>query len=90
MDLSAISPEILARLQFADRSRHVMFSVEPGLLVRGDSRMLHAVMENLLGNAWKFSARCSNAEIAVGRLSPRGAFFVRDNVPALTWPRSRA
>lgn len=37
------------------------------------------MMENLLGNAWKFSARCSNAEISVGRLSPRGAFFVRDN-----------
>ncbi|MES2241752.1 MAG: PAS domain-containing protein [Pseudomonadota bacterium] len=79
VDLSAISTEILARLQSADRSRHVVFSVEPGLLVHGDSRLLQAVMENLLGNAWKFSARCSNAEISVGRLSPRGAFFVRDN-----------
>ncbi|WP_397409637.1 PAS domain-containing protein [Polaromonas sp.] len=79
VDLSAISTEILARLQSADQSRHVVFSVAPDLLVHGDSRLLHAVMENLLGNAWKFSARCSNAEIAVGRLSPRGAFFVRDN-----------
>jgi PAS domain S-box-containing protein len=79
VDLSAISTEILARLQSADRSRHVVFSVEPDLLVHGDSRLLHAVMENLLGNAWKFSARCSNAEISVGRQSPRGAFFVRDN-----------
>ena len=79
VDLSAISTEILARLQSADRSRHVVFSVELDLLVHGDSRLLHTVMENLLGNAWKFSARCSNAEISVGRLSPRGAFFVRDN-----------
>lgn len=79
VDLSAISSEILARLQSADLSRHVVYSVEPGLLVHGDSRLLQAVMENLLGNAWKFSARCSNAEISVGRLSPRGAFFVRDN-----------
>ena len=79
IDLSAVGTEILERLQAADPDRKLHFSVEPGLLVHGDSRLIFSVMENLLGNAWKFSARRPAAEIAVGRLQPGGAFYVRDN-----------
>lgn len=79
IDLSAVSTEILERLRSAERNRQVSFHVEPGLQVQGDSRLIHSMMENLLGNAWKFSSRRSRTEISVGRLSPHGAFFVRDN-----------
>jgi PAS domain S-box-containing protein len=79
VDLSAISCDILERLKLAERDREVKFSVEPGLQVQGDSRLIQSVMENLLSNAWKFTSRRSMAEISVGRVSPRGAFFVRDN-----------
>jgi PAS domain S-box-containing protein len=79
VDLSQIASEILERLQADAPARHVAFSVEPGLQVRGDSRLLRSVMENLLGNAWKFSARVELAEIAVGFSAQHQAFFVRDN-----------
>ncbi len=79
VDLSLLACDILERLQGTDRSRTVVCQVEPGLTVQGDSRLITSVMENLLGNAWKFTARQAQAVITVGRLAPRGAFFVRDN-----------
>jgi light-regulated signal transduction histidine kinase (bacteriophytochrome) len=48
-------------------------------MAQGDARLLRVVMENLLGNAWKFSSRGQAAEIEVGKLEDSGIFFVRDN-----------
>ena len=79
VDMSPLAHDILERLQGNDRSRDVTCQVEPGLMVQGDSRLITSVMENLLGNAWKFTARQAEAVITVGRVAPRGAFFVRDN-----------
>lgn len=79
VDLSAIAAEILARLQAESPERRVHCRVEPGLVVLGDVRLMRSVMENLLGNAWKFSARRQDAEITVGGSVARGEFFVRDN-----------
>jgi light-regulated signal transduction histidine kinase (bacteriophytochrome) len=47
----------------------------------GDARLLGAVLENLLGNAWKFTARCASARIEFGatRSSEHTVMFVRDN-----------
>lgn len=79
VDLSAIASEILERLQAGERTRQAACSIEPGLLVYGDGRLLRSVMENLLGNAWKFSSRRAQTTIAVGRSTAQGAFFVCDN-----------
>ena len=79
VDISAVSNEIVERLRAADLARQVKVHIEPGLRVRGDSRLICSVMENLLGNAWKFSSGQPEAEIAVGRSSAQSAFFVRDN-----------
>ncbi len=49
------------------------------MVVRGDGRLIRSVMENLLGNAWKFSARQALAEISFARSAQADAFFVRDN-----------
>ncbi len=79
IDLSAMSEEILGRLKSKEPEREVSLQVQPGLQLHGDSRLIRAVMENLLGNAWKFSGRKHKTEITVGQLVPGGEFFVRDS-----------
>lgn len=79
VDLSAISREVLDSLRTHAPARHATTVVAPGLAVHGDMRLLRSVMENLLGNAWKFSERREHAEIEVGWSVAQSAFFVRDN-----------
>jgi PAS domain S-box-containing protein len=78
VDLTAVAHETLEGLQMRDESRRVRLKVEEGLLAHGDARLLRLVLENLLGNAWKFTARTDDAAIRVGRVE-RNVFFVRDN-----------
>ena len=79
VDLSAIATEILEGLQAESPARQVRWHVAPDLVVLGDVRLMRSVMENLLGNAWKFTAQREVAEITVGGSVSRGEFFVRDN-----------
>ncbi|MES2688403.1 MAG: PAS domain-containing protein [Pseudomonadota bacterium] len=79
VDLSAISREVLDSLRAHAPARQVHAVVAPGLAAHGDMRLLRSVMENLLGNAWKFSERRERAEIEVGWSADQAAFFVRDN-----------
>jgi PAS domain S-box-containing protein len=79
VNLSDIATEILQRLQSEHPQRHVSWRVEPGLAVMGDVRLLRSVLENLVGNAWKFSAGKPRPEILVGGSRERGEYFVRDN-----------
>ena len=81
VDLSAEAERVLRRLRAADPSRKVTAVVQPGLRTRGDLRLLASLLENLLGNAWKFTARSEDARIelsAAGKDVP-GTFVVRDN-----------
>lgn len=78
VDLTAIAHETLEGLQMRDPARRVRVEIESGLLAPGDARLLRLVIENLLGNAWKFTARTDDAAIHVGR-GEAGVFFVRDN-----------
>ncbi|TFZ02291.1 PAS domain S-box protein [Ramlibacter henchirensis] len=79
VDLSAIATEILEGLQAGSPGRQLRWRVEPGLVVLGDVRLMRSVMENLLGNAWKFTACRERPEIVVGGSVARGEFYVRDN-----------
>jgi PAS domain S-box-containing protein len=81
VDVSAMVREITAELQESSESREVTWAIEDGLFVEADAQLLRAALENLLGNAWKYSARRSRAEIAFGRRREDGedVFFVRDN-----------
>ncbi len=79
VDLGAIARDTLEGLRMQEPEREVEVRVGDALLVQGDLRLLHVVLENLLGNAWKFSSRTTGAVIEVGRLPEGGAFFVRDN-----------
>jgi signal transduction histidine kinase len=80
VDLTAVAHEILGDLQRANPEREVRAAVAHGLTATGDPRLLRLVMQNLLDNAWKFTAGTDGAEIAVdAREEGEGrAYFVRD------------
>ena len=80
-DLSALARLIGVELQKNQPRRKVSFKVTEGLVADGDARLLRIVLENLLGNAWKFTAKCAEAAIEVGMTQQdvNRVFFVRDN-----------
>jgi len=81
VDLSAITRRIADDLCRSDPSRQAEFSIEPGVIAHGDERLLELVMQNLLGNAWKFTAKKEKACIEFGQLKDRNVptYFIRDN-----------
>jgi light-regulated signal transduction histidine kinase (bacteriophytochrome) len=73
---------VATELQQDDPGRHVEFIIPDGILASGDPAMLRIVMENLMGNAWKFTSLVDSARIEVGVSYPTGKpveYFVRDN-----------
>lgn len=82
ISLSKMAREIVARLQFRDPARSVELIVEDNLEVEGDPGLLKAALENLLSNAWKYSAKKERARIEFGSTMQSDgskAYFVRDN-----------
>jgi len=81
VDLSALAERIAQDLKATEPERLVDFSIQPALVAHGDARLLQIVLENLLGNAWKFTSGRTPSRIEVGRSRQDGeeAFFVRDN-----------
>ncbi|MBI4615451.1 MAG: PAS domain S-box protein [Planctomycetes bacterium] len=78
VDLSGLARSIGEELRRAHPARNVELVVEDGLVSRGDSHLLRVVLENLLGNAWKFTSRKERARVEFGR-NGEGEFFVRDD-----------
>lgn len=76
-NLSALAAEVITDLREHDPERDVEVSIEAELVVVGDPPLLRAVMENLLGNAWKYTSSRRRARIEVGARA--GGCFVRDN-----------
>ena len=82
VDLSALAHLTANELQQGQPERHVAFSIAEGVQVQGDAPLLRAVLENLLGNAWKYTSRTESARIEFGRArQPDGSesYFVKDN-----------
>ncbi|MBJ6802593.1 PAS domain-containing sensor histidine kinase [Geomonas propionica] len=81
MDLSAAAAAILQMLQETEPHRLVCQEIEPGLSVKGDVHLVKQLLGNLLGNAWKYTAKTSFPRIAVGKTMISGGevFFVTDN-----------
>lgn len=82
INLSTIAQNIVQDLRHTDPQRIVDTLITPNLTVRGDPRLMKVVLENLLSNAWKFTAKQPFARIEFG-LQEGGAdehvYFVRDN-----------
>ena len=81
VNLSAIVREISEEFHNAEPERQVEFVIADGLIMEGDGQLLHQVLENLLGNAWKFTAKREKARIEFGLLQSgdEEIYFVRDN-----------
>ena len=82
VDLSAEAAKVIRQCSENDTARVLQATVEPGLLVRADSSLLRQVLQNLIGNAWKFSSKKSHAEISFGQqldADQQTVYFVRDN-----------
>jgi PAS domain S-box-containing protein len=81
VDLSALAQDIIERLQQDEPQRKVIFNIQTGVTAEGDTHLLEAVLSNLLGNAFKFTAKRPEARIEFGQTEIQGqhVFFVRDN-----------
>jgi signal transduction histidine kinase len=81
VDVAEIARQVVADLQQRDPERKVEVSVWEGTQAHADPRLLRAALENLIGNAWKFSSKAEHPRIEVGALrdGAEATFFVRDN-----------
>lgn len=81
VDLSELARTVVSELRSHTPDRKVDVVIEDALRAKGDQSLLRAVLENLLGNAWKFTARTAEVRIEVGAKTSEGerAFFVSDN-----------
>lgn len=81
VNLSRMAESVAADLARTEPERNVEFEIAQDLMGQGDHRLLRVVFENLLGNAWKFTAKKASAMIEFGRIDKGGtvAFFIRDN-----------
>jgi signal transduction histidine kinase len=81
VDLSTLVHTIAADLQQTEPNRSVEWDITDGLTAKGDARLLQIALENLLGNAWKFTGKKEQARITFGATqdSERTVYFIRDN-----------
>lgn len=83
IDLSGMALAIAGDLRSGDPNRDTDFVVAPNMNAVGDTRLVRVVLENLLGNSWKFTSKQAHAKIEFAKSrsngSENGAFFVRDN-----------
>lgn len=81
VDLSRMALALARDLAEIEPHRQVNLVVQPGIVVQADSRLMHIVLENLLGNAWKFTARQTAPHIELGVLEQGNekVVYIRDN-----------
>ena len=81
VDLSAITTEVVEALREGQPDRAVEIAIQPDVTGQCDPVLIRSVLENLLGNAWKFTGRTEGAHIEFGTTHVDGvnAYYVRDN-----------
>lgn len=81
VDISSLAHAANTRIQRSEPKRHVTVVIEDGLRGVGDPRLLAVILDNLFGNAWKFTGKRDDGRIEFGATSEDGhpVYFVRDN-----------
>ncbi|MCL4378571.1 MAG: ATP-binding protein [Actinobacteria bacterium] len=81
INLSELASDVAHELKRMESGRKVNFVIAPDLVVMGDRLLLKSVFENLFGNAFKFTSKCSIARIEFGSIRKNGSqvYFVSDN-----------
>jgi len=81
VDLSALARSIATDLKRTQPDRQVAFAIADGVVAKGDAHLLRVALENLLGNAWKFTSKQprTRIEFGVDRQNGTPAYFVRDD-----------
>jgi light-regulated signal transduction histidine kinase (bacteriophytochrome) len=81
LDLSDLARKVVSNLLQDEPDSKVKVSITPDMTVQGDKNLLNLVLQNLLGNAWKYSSKTAEPRIEMGTVEHKGkqAYFVRDN-----------
>jgi PAS domain S-box-containing protein len=82
VNLSLLARTIAAELRKSEPERRVEFNIAEGLVVMADAHLMRVALENLLSNAWKYTAKHPSARIEVGLLAQvdgKATYFVRDD-----------
>ena len=81
VDLSAMVRQLSEELKQREPQRIVKFVIAEGIIVHGDAHLLRVAMDNLVGNAWKYSSNKNPSRIEFGAraANPSTVYFVKDN-----------
>lgn len=81
IDLSKLVENILAELQRSDQERKVTTKIENNIHMKGDAKLMEIALTNLVGNAWKFTAKNPNSQIEFGQkyMDGKVVYFIKDN-----------
>ncbi|MEN8200203.1 MAG: ATP-binding protein [Thermodesulfobacteriota bacterium] len=82
VNLSLLANSVATELQRRDPERRVTLSITEDLMAHADPGLMRRALENLLGNAWKFTTKCDKPHIEFGRRQLQGeapVYFVKDN-----------
>src|SRR5260370_12790140 len=88
VDLSQVARQVVGELQQHEPARAVEVAVWEGMSAEADPHLLRVAMENLIGNAWKFTSKAAKPHIEIGPLKEHGraTFFVRDHGAGFEMP----
>jgi K+-sensing histidine kinase KdpD len=83
VDLSTVAREVATSLEMGETERHFTFLITDGMKVNCDVSLLNIVLNNMIGNAWKYYRNRAGTVIAfrVTEIEREPAYFVRDNGP---------
>ena len=81
VDIAEIANDILAELKLQDKTRNVTFERTAPLYANVDPTLFRIVLENLIGNSWKYTSTKSEARIEMGKRNENGTsyFYIKDN-----------